>query len=134
MVTAGRVAMGEVFEYDLYASRTKIYVEGKLRVYDNSRMEPSAISMDKLGYMEGYLTNGTIYVYSENLDDGMVRKLNGIHHDGNVRFAAGKIDDDFMIIRFLGNSMIDLKEMIDTVWGQLRRELLGKEPVRIRKY
>ena len=134
MVTAGRVAMGEVFEYELYASRTKIYVDGKLRVYDNSRMDPETISMEKLGYMEGYLTNGTIYVYSEGLDDTLPQKLNSMEHDGNVKFAAGKIDDDFMIIRFLGNSMIDLKEMIDTVWGKLRKELLGKEAVRIRKY
>ena len=73
-------------------------------------------------------------MYSEGLDDTLPQKLNDIQHDGNVRFAAGKIDDDFMIIRFLGNSMIELKEMIDTVWGQLRREILKKEPVRIRKY
>lgn len=134
MVTAGRVAMGEVFEYDFYASRTKIFVDGKLRVYDNSRMDPKHINMEKMGYLEGFRTNGTIYVYSAGLDDELPQKLNAMKHDGNVKFAVGKIDDDFMIIRFLGNSMIDLKGMIDAVWGQLRRELLGKEPVRIRKY
>lgn len=134
MVTAGRVAMGEVFEYDLYASRTKIYVDGKLRIYDNSRMDPENTAMEKLGYMEGFLTNGTIYVYQENLSNELPEKLNSIQHNGNVKFAAGKIDDDFMIIRFLGNSMIDLKEMIDTVWAKLRKELLGKDAVRIRKY
>lgn len=134
MVTAGRVAMGEVFKYDFYASRTKIYVDNKLRVYDNSRMEPEDTDMEKLGYMEGYLTNGTIYVYSEGLSSDLPQRLNAMENEGDVKFAAGKIDDDFMIIRFLGNSMIELKEKIDTVWGVLRRELLGKEPVRIRKY
>ena len=134
MVTAGRVAMGEVFQYDLYASRTKIYVDGKLKIYDNSRMDPKTIEMQKLGYMEGFLTNGTIYVYSENLADRLPAKLNALEHNGDVKFAAGKIDNDFMIIRFLGNNMIDLKGMIDAVWGQLRKELLGKEAVRIRKY
>ena len=134
MVTAGRVAMGEVFEYDIYASRMKIYVDGRLRVYDNCRMDPSAIAMENLGYMEGFLTNGTIYVYSEDLDDAIPQELNNMGHNENVKFAAGKIDDDFMIIRFLGNSMIDLKEMIDAVWSKLRKELLGKDAVRIRKY
>lgn len=134
MVTAGRVAKGEVFQYNLYSSRTKIYVNGKLRIYDNSRMDPKVLKMQNLGYMEGYLTNGTIYVYSQNIDDQLPAKLNSVQHEGNVKFAAGKIDNDLMIIRFLGDSIIDLKEMIDTVWGQLRRELLGKEPVRIRKY
>lgn len=134
MVTAGRAAKGEVFKYNLYSSKTKIYVDGRLRVYDNSRMDPKTIAMRNLGYMEGYLTNGTIYVYSEMLDDQLPIKLNSIQHKGNVKFAAGKIDENFMIIRFLGNSIIDLKEMIDAVWGELRKELLKKEPVRIRKY
>lgn len=134
MVTAGRVAMGEAFKYDLYASRTKIYVDGKLVVYDNSRMDPKTTDMKKLGYMEGHLTNGTIYVYSENLDDGLPKKLNSMDHRGNVVFAAGKIDDSMMIIRFLGDNMIELKETIDAVWAVLRKELLGKEAVRIRKY
>lgn len=134
MVTAGRVAKGEVFQYDLYSSRTKIYVDDKLRVYDNSKMDPKAIKMKNLGYMEGYLTNGTIYVYSENIDDQLPVKLNSAQHDSKVKFAAGKIDNDLMIIRFLGDSIIELKEMIDAVWGQLRKELLEKDPVRIRKY
>lgn len=134
MVTAGRVSMGEVFQYDLYASRTKIYVDGKLKVYDNSRMDPAATDMSKLGYMEGYLTNGTIYVYSEDIDDGLPKMLNAMEHNGNVVFAAGKIDDSLMIIRFLGNNMIELKEMIDAVWTRIRKELLGKDAVRIRKY
>lgn len=134
MVTAGRVARGEVFQYDLYASRTKIYVNGKLKIYDNSRMNPQSIEMSNLGYMEGYLTNGTIYVYAKNMTDELPVKINQIQHDGNVRFVAGKIDDDFMIVRFLGNSMIDLKEMIDAVWNRIRIELLGKNAVRIRKY
>lgn len=134
MVTAGRVARGEIFEYSLYASSTKIYVDGKLKVYDNCKMDPKSIDMKKLGYMEGYLTNGTIYVYAEHIDESLPQKLNSMRHDGKVTFASGKIDDSLMIIRFLGDSIIELKEMINTVWGQLRKELLGKEPVRIRKY
>jgi hypothetical protein len=56
--------MGEVFEYDLYSSRTKIYVDDELKVYDNSRMDPKNTSMENLGYMECFLTNGTVYVYA----------------------------------------------------------------------
>lgn len=134
MVTAGRVAKGEVFQYDLYASRTKIYVDGVLKVYDNSRMNPVSTDMSRLGYMEGYLTNGTIYVYAENLDDRLPAKINQLEQNGNVRFAAGKIDDNLMIVRFLGNSMIDLKEGLSSVWNQIRLDLLGKAAVRIRKY
>ena len=51
-----------------------------------------------------------------------------------VLLAAGKIDDSIMIVRFLGNSMVELKEAVDAIWGQIRRDVLKKEPIRVRKY
>ena len=39
-----------------------------------------------------------------------------------------------MIVRFLGNSMVELKEAVDAIWGQIRRDVLKKEPIRVRKY
>lgn len=134
MVTAGRATRGEVFAYRLYSSRTRIYVDGKLRVYDNSRMDARNTDMEKIGYMEGYLTNGTVYVYSSGLSDELPMEINEIQHEGNVVFAAGKIDDDFMIIRFLGDNMVDLRSMMDVIWGRIRKHVLGKDAIRIRKY
>lgn len=134
MVTAGRVSRGECFDYSLYSSKTKIYVDGRLRVYDNSRMEPKTMDMAKLGFMEGCLTNGTVYVYAEGIDDNLPKQINDVMPGESVRFAAGKIDDDLMIVRFLGNDIIELQEFINRIWGVIRRTLLGKDAVRIRKY
>lgn len=133
MVTAGRVSRGEIFDYNLYSSKTRIYVDGHLKLYDHSRMDPRNIDMEKLGYMEGYLTNGTVYVHANHIEDQLPQKLNRMKTEG-VLLAAGKIDDNLMIVRFLGNSMVQLREAAEAIWGQIRREVLGKEPIRVRKY
>lgn len=134
MVTAGRVTRGEAFEYKLYSSTTKIYVNGKLKVYDKSRMDAANIEMKKLGYMEGFQANGTVYVYAKKIDDGLPKTLNNIETAGNVVFAAGKIDDSLMIVRFMGDNMIDLRDTVTSIWGHIRKSVLGKNAVRIRKY
>lgn len=136
MVTAGRISRGERFQYDLYASRTRIYVGGKLRICDNSRMEPGRMRMEGTGMMEEYQTSGSIYVYSPEKKQDLPERLNLLQQNqGNdVRFAAGYIDENLMIVRFLGNDIISLQNMIFTVWDELRKQLLGKPAVRIRKY
>ena len=134
MVSAGRATCGEKFDYRLYASRTRIYVDGKLKIYDCSHIKPDETDMERLGYMEGHLTNGTIYVYAERIEDALPERLNAMEAHGDVVFAAGKIDDSMMIVRFVGGDMVSLKETLNDIWGQIRRDVLGKEPVRIRKY
>lgn len=134
MVTAGRVSRGEIFCYDFYSSRTKIYVDGKLKLYDNSRIEPKYMAMDSIGMMEGYLTNGTIYVYAPDLKEDMVKRLQEFPCKEGIYFAAGLVEENLMIVRFLGNSIIDLQDTVLAVWNELRKGILGKEAVRIRKY
>lgn len=134
MVTAGRVSRGEVFEYDAYSSRTRIFVDGRMKVYDNSLMEPAKMDMEKVGLMEGHLSNGTMYVYAPGLAKSIPGTLNEMPHPEGISFAAGMIEEDLMIIRFLGTNIIELQETILKVWGCLREEILGKPAVRIRKY
>lgn len=134
MVTAGRLSRGERFEYHRYDSRTKIYVDGRLRLYDSSRMEPDKMPMEAAGMMEGYQANGSIYVYAQTLSGQLADELNQLPRSSGIRFAAGRLDPDLMIIRFLGEDLLEMQSMIFAVWDVLRRELLGKHAVRIRKY
>ncbi|MCB6992474.1 urease accessory protein UreD [bacterium 210820-DFI.6.37] len=134
MVTAGRVSRGEQFQYDLYSARTRIYVDGKLKVYDNSRIEPGGMDMESVGMMEGYLTNGTIYAYAPGMSQEIPKKLRQLPRKEGICFSAGMIEEDLMIVRFLGDDIIALQETIFAVWGELRTSILGKPAVRIRKY
>lgn len=134
MVTAGRASMGEVFKYDVYSSKTRIYVEDKLKIYDNNLIEPGKMDLQTVGLMEDHLSNGVIYAYAQGLDKEIINKLNQLQHPEGIAFAAGMIEEDLLIIRFLGNNMIELKETIWKAWGCLREGILSKPAVKIRKY
>lgn len=134
MVTAGRVLMGEKFEYDFYSSRTRIFVDGKMKIYDNSLIEPKKMELQKIGLMEDKLSNGTIYVYASKLDKNIIQKLNSITHSEGVSFAAGMIEENLMIIRIIGDGVIELQETIHNIWSCLRENILCKSAVKIRKY
>lgn len=132
MVTSGRAANGEIFQYDLYASKTKIYVDGELVLYDNCRMEPAREDLMKLGLMDGRKSNGSMYVYADNMDLGLKNEINKLSTE-SVSLAAGNITPDLMVVRFIGDSIMDMVKVTFDVWDLCRRSILGKPAIRLRK-
>ena len=53
---------------------------------------------------------------------------------GEINFAAGIMDDNIIVTRFLGSDIIVLKDTVNAVWDRLRRALLDKPAVKIRKF
>lgn len=134
LVTAGRVSRGEVFDYDLYSSRTKVYVNGKLEVFDHSHMEPGRLDVTKMGLLEDCLSNGTVYAYSRGMGTALAKRLMSLERAKGICFAAGNVTEDILIVRFMGNNMIELQKTVLQIWGEIREHLLGKPAVRIRKF
>lgn len=132
MVTAGRVGSGEAFLYDEFSSKTEIYEDGRLIMLDSCRLEPSKEELQEKGLLDGDLSNGTIYVYAPGIDPGLKDEIN--REEYNVRLAAGFLTPELMVVRSTGNSMIDMKDAMLKAWGICRRSILGRPPVRIRKY
>ncbi len=135
LVTAGRVSRGEVFEYDKYSSVTRIYVDDKLIAYDKTLMEPKSQELGRLGLLEGYQSNGTLFIYKKDMDTGLLGEIRSIETDENeVRFGASMVTESLMIIRFLGNNILSIQDVLGKIWSISRKSLLGKDSVRIRKY
>lgn len=134
MLTAGRVSRNEMFQYDLWESKTKIYVEGKLFAYDRAILEPKKHHIQGLGLMEGYGTNGTLYVYQKKADQALVSAIRAVAPDDKVRFGASLVDESLIVVRFIGDNIIDMQQTMLKVWEIVRKTLLGKPSVRIRKY
>lgn len=136
MVTAGRVGSGEEFRYDRYASRTRIYVDGELALYDNCCLEPGQEDLLRTGLLDGYRTNGSLYVYADGMDPELKRQVNALGSakaGPAVLLAAGNVRPDLMVVRFLGDSMIDMSQTMQQVWDVCRRSILGKPALRLRK-
>lgn len=132
MVTAGRVASGEVFQYDLYHSRTRLFVDGKLKLYDNCNLMPVKNGISGTGLLDGYLSNGSMYVYACNMDPKLSVKVSALSSK-EIKLAAGNITPDIMVVRFLGDSIIDMTEMMQNVWDVCRKSILGKPALHLRK-
>lgn len=132
MVTSGRAANGEVFQYDIYSSKTKIYVDGELILYDSCRMEPACENLMKMGLMDGRKSNGSMYVYAENINSDLKDKINALSSE-SVKIAAGFITPELMVVRFIGDSIMDMVKATQNVWDCCRKSILGKPAVRLRK-
>lgn len=133
MVTAGRVASGEKFLYDRYQSRTRIFIDGELALYDNCCLEPGKEDLLKTGLLDGYQANGSLYVYADGMDPALKTEINALGKAGNVRIAAGNVRPDLLVVRFLGDSMIDMSMTMQNVWNLCRKSILGKPALRLRK-
>lgn len=135
LVTAGRISRDEVFEYDLYSSKTSIYVDDKLIAYDRTLMEPDKENLLEIGMLEGFQSNGSMYIYKEKMGEGLIESIRSLEFDeSEVRIGASMITDSLMIIRFIGNNIMSIKETLDQIWSVTRKTLLNKNSVRLRKY
>ncbi|MEG0829856.1 MAG: urease accessory protein UreD [Anaerovoracaceae bacterium] len=134
MVTAGRISRGESFKFERYDSKTKIYVDDQLLVYDSSLIEPGKTQVSTMGLMEKFSTVGTMYVYKEGLPKGLIEEINQITLGNEIKLGATQIEQDIMIVRIMGVGAQDMQEAMLEIWNIIRRTILNKGGVRIRKY
>ena len=132
MVTAGRVASGERFDYTHYESRTRIFIDGELALYDNCSLKPGSEDLLRTGLLDGYQTNGSLYVYADGMDPQLKSRVSELSTE-KVRLAAGNVRPDLMVIRFLGDGIIEMRETMQAVWDVCRRSILNKPALRLRK-
>ena len=131
MVTSGRKASGEEFDFDIYASRTRIYIDGKLALYDNCSIDPKEDELMETGLLDGHQINGSFYVYADGMDPELKHRLNGM--DVGVRLAAGNVRADLLVVRFLGDSIMDMTDAMQRIWNVCRQSILNKPALRLRK-
>ena len=134
IVTAGRTSRNEIFDYDIYSSKTRIYVDDELKLYDSCRITPETMDPARRGLLEGKLSSGTVYAYAPDIPEGICDRLNAAAHDSDIEAAAGLVDSRIITVRFIGTDMIATKDFVYDIWDILRCELIGKGAVRVRKY
>lgn len=140
MVSSGRAARGERFLYDRYASRTRIFIDGRLVLWDRCCLEPGResasdpedIPLLETGLLDGHSVNGSMYVVADGMDPELKSRINRIETEG-VSLAAGNIRPDLLVVRFLGDGMIEMTDTMQKVWDECRRSILGKPALRLRK-
>ena len=127
-IVPGRVAMGELFDYDICYLKTVCYnEEQELKFHDNSVLEPKNQSMNNLGMFGNKTVLSTMFVVTkkENIEE-LYKKINQVFKDNNEVVGGASIlpNDSGLSVRILSNSSEDNKTTVYSISQIIRKEIL----------
>ena len=137
MIVPGRVASGEVFEYDICYVKTVAKDNfDKLRFTDTFKLEPKKEDMRSYGIMENLDTVSSLYILTkrEYVKD-IKNEINSIFKNiVIVRGGASVLPDNRgIIVRILGNTASEVRNAIFEILKITRKKILGATFSGIRK-
>lgn len=109
IISSGRLAMNEKLEFNIYRSRTAVYVENKLMFLDNQKLLADEMNLEGAGFFENYTHSGMIYAYG--YDDLKIPEKNNIC-SAVTKAKAG------ICVRLFSNSSDEMVKFIETIIKQ----------------
>ncbi|AFS83327.1 urease accessory protein UreD [Candidatus Nitrosopumilus sediminis] len=137
ILTPGRVAMKESFEYDICYLRTHCKDQNKkIRFLENTKIEPKKMRVEDFGVLGEYEIVGTVYILTrkDNVNE-LENNLNEyIRNSDSVSVGTSILPDESgIIIRVLGNKTDSVFDVIFKILEISRKKILGAEFSKIRK-
>ena len=137
ILTPGRVAMKESFEYDICYLKTHCNNQNnEIRFLENTKIEPKKTRVRDLGIMEEYGIVGTVYILTrkDNISEFENNLNEYIKNSDGVSVGTSIISDESgIIIRILGNKTENILNVVFKILDISRKEILGAEFSKIRK-
>ena len=137
ILTPGRVAMGESFEYDICYLRTHCKNQDKkIRFLENTKIEPKKQRMKDFGILGEYSILGTIYILTRK--DDVIELENTINKDiKNTEIVSVGTsilpDESGLVIRILGKKTENVFDVIFKILEISRKKILGASFSKVRK-
>jgi len=137
ILTPGRVAMGESFEYDICYLRTHCKNQDKkLRFLENTKIEPKKQRLKDFGILGECIVVGTVYILTRKED--VIELENTINEDirntDGVSIGTSILPDESgIVIRILGNRTDSIFDVIFKILKITRKKILGASFSKIRK-
>lgn len=136
IMTPGRVAMGELFDYDLcYLRLVAKNRAGKTLFLDTSRLDPKEQRFEQTGVLGGSSVFGTLYIVTKK------DQLQNISDDINVVLENTDLmcgysflpEDSGLVVRLAGDSSEDIKAVIRDCVRTVRKCILNSTFDEMRK-
>ena len=137
ILTPGRVAMGESFEYDICYLRTHCKNQDKkIRFLENIKIEPKKQRLKDFGILGEYSIVGTVYILTRKND--VIELENTINQDmrnTDAVFVGTSIlpDESGIVIRILGKKTDSVFDVIFKTLEISRKKILGASFSKTRK-
>lgn len=137
VLTPGRVAMGESFEYDICYLRTHCKnQEKKLRFLENTKIEPKKQRLKNFGILGEHSIVGTVYILTRKEDvielENTINEAIRDRHEVSVGTSILP-DESGIIIRILGNKTELVFDVVFKTVEIIRMKILGASFSKTRK-
>jgi urease accessory protein len=137
IIVPGRVAMGELFSYDLcYLKTIGQNTEKKIKFIDNCMLKPKNQNMNTLGMFGNHTVLASVYILTKN-ESALIlnKKINSIIKN-NDEVSGGSTmlpNNSGLLVRLMCNSSEIIKTEIYDIVRIVRKEILDAEFTDIRK-
>lgn len=105
IISGGRIHSGERFEFDTYHTKTKIYLNGRLILFDNQLIDPKNQPVEDLLFFEAYTHQATLVIaspfaaeFKKELDEILLAQF----IDSSYGFTMAA--DNVLMLRVMGSS------------------------------
>jgi urease accessory protein len=137
MIVPGRVASGELFEYDICYVRTIARDNfDKIRFADSFKLEPKTENLRSYGIMDNLDVVGSVYILTkkENVKE-IKNEINCIFKNISIIRGGASVlpDNRGIIVRILGNTAGEVRNAIYEILKIIRKKILGATFSGIRK-
>jgi len=134
--TPGWSRDGALFPYNRIDSLTELYIGGQLQMRDRLAVVPARYGGDR-DLFEGYTHYGSVLAVHEKAQEPELSRL----HDylqaccasRDIRFGVTRLIVPGAVLRILARSTEELQLAAEACRDYVRREWLGKAPLRLRK-
>ena len=134
VLTPGRIAMNENFDYDICYLRTYCKNQNnKFRCLENMKIEPKENNMKVKGILGKYDVVGTVYILTKK---EKLQKLEKMINEKIEFITSGTSilpNESGIIVKILSNSTEEVYEKIYEIVKITRKEILGADFTKIRK-
>ena len=134
VLTPGRIAMNENFDYDICYLRTYCKNQkNKFRCLENMKIEPKENDMKVKGILGKYDIVGTVYILTKK---EKLQKLEKMINEKIEFITSGTSilpNESGIIVKILSNSTEEVYEKIYEIVKITRKEILGADFTKIRK-
>lgn len=129
ILTPGRVASNESFEYDICYMKVKsVNQHDKLRLIDIAKIEPKRENVKSFGILNNYDVLGSVYILTpkDKLNNIQSEILESLSKTNSVIGGCTKLpNENGVLVRMLGSFVEDIRNLIYSIVSILRRNVLN---------
>ncbi|MFD2214125.1 urease accessory protein UreD [Metabacillus endolithicus] len=134
VVTPGWSEDGKLFQYEKVASKMKIFIDGRLQVFDHQLLVPDQ-NLHQFMQLEGYTHLGTFFMIHPHVNELLIEKIReALSSSIDARFGISLLNIPGLVLRVLANSTPVIERIFSVCETVIRKELDEKELIEWRKW